>query len=334
MSLPPLPADDHDCPSCGISYADLPVGTALQIVADLPGEAAAAMAEVPARRVRVAPDPGTWSPVEYLCHLRDVAVTSTIRLYRARTEERPVLEPMLNDLRARRFRYVEADPPAVMGELARAVAGLADEIARVRVDGWERTVTRLPGEERTARWLVRHAAHEGRHHVDDLRRAGTVANVVRPREEADIAVLAAILRDVHLHDGYPVRLHPDPGAWLCCEPVLGAWVADHDDGWVVGHVGLCLPGPEDPVAALVAEPAAIVNRLFVARDARGQGLGERLVRAAWREARQHGLRPMQNVLVDDAAAVALYDSIDWHRIGTITREIGEDRVPAICFAAP
>ncbi len=333
MTVPPLPADDHDCPSCEIRYADLAVDVAIRMLAELPESAAAAMAEVPPRRLRVAPDPGTWSPVEYLCHLRDVAVTSTIRLFRARAEERPVLEPMLNDLRARRFRYVDADPAAVLEELRRAVAGLGDEIARVRVDGWERTVTRLPGEERTARWLVRHAAHEGRHHVDDLRRAGTVGTVVRPREEADIAVLAAILRDVHLHDGYPMRLQPDPGAWLCREPVLGAWVADHD-GWVVGHVGLCLPGPDDPVAALVGEPAAIVSRLFVARDARGQGLGERLVRAAWREAQQHGLRPMLDVLVRDAAAVVLYESIGWRRIGTITHEINGNSVSAICFAAP
>jgi GNAT superfamily N-acetyltransferase len=334
MTVPPLPADDHDCPSCGIRYADLAVDVAIRMLAELPEAAAAAMAEVPARRLRVAPDPGTWSPVEYLCHLRDVAVTSTIRLFRARAEERPVLEPMLNDLRAVRFRYVDADPSAVLDELGRAVVGLGDEIARVRVDGWERTVTRLPGEERTARWLVRHAAHEGRHHVDDLRRAGTVATVVRPRVEADIAVLAAILRDVHLHDGYPRRLQPDPGTWLCRDPVLGAWVADHDDGWVVGHIALCLPGPDDPVAALVAEPAAIVSRLFVARDARGQGLGERLVRAAWREAQQHGLRPMLDVLVRDSAAVVLYDSIGWRRIGMITHEINGTSVPAICFAAP
>jgi len=333
MNLPPLPAEDHDCPSCGIRYADLTVDAAIGIVEGVPDAAAAALAEVPARRVRVSPDPGTWSPVEYLCHLRDVAATSTIRLHRARTEERPVLEPMLNDLRARRFRYVDADPAAVLAELGRMVAGLGDEIARVRVDGWERAVTRLPGEERTARWLVRHAAHEGRHHVDDLRRAGTVATVVRPRVEADVAVLAAILRDLHLHDHYPMRLQPDLGAWLCREPVLGAWVADHDGG-VVGHVGLCLPAPDDPVSALVAEPAAIVSRLFVARDARGQALGERLVRAAWREAGQHGLRPMLDVLVRDAAAVALYERIGWQRIGTITHEIDGNSVPAICFAAP
>ena len=32
------------------------------------------------------PDEQTWSALEYLCHVRDVYVASTIRLYRARKE--------------------------------------------------------------------------------------------------------------------------------------------------------------------------------------------------------------------------------------------------------
>lgn len=333
MTLLPLPAEDHDCPSCGIRYAELSADAATRMLVDLPDAVAAAVAEVPQDRLPVAPDPGTWSPVEYLCHLRDVAVTSTIRLHRARTEERPVVEPMLNDLRARRFRYVDAEPDAVLCELQRVVAGLVDEIARIRDDGWERTVTRLPGEERTVRWLVRHAVHEGRHHVDDLRRAGTVATVVRPRVEADVAVLAAILRDLHARDGYPMQLQRDLGKWLCRAPLLGAWVADHR-GWAVGHVALRLPRPADAVAALVAEPTAVVTRLFVARDARGQSLGRRLVRAAWREADARGLRPVLDVLARDAAAVTLYEQMGWQRLGTIAHEFDGKAVPAICFAAP
>jgi hypothetical protein len=106
--------------------------------------------------------------LEYLCHLRDVYATSTIRLHRVRTEDSPVLEPMLNDLRARRFRYGERDPVAVLDELGAAVAGFLDETRRVTGPDWDRTATRLPGERRTARWLVRHAAHEGVHHLRDV----------------------------------------------------------------------------------------------------------------------------------------------------------------------
>lgn len=93
-------------------------------------------------------------------------------LHRARTEDQPALEPMLNDLRARRFRYNERDVDAIVDELAANVAGFRDEVARVRPDQWELVVTRLPGEQRTARWLVRQAMHEGQHHLNDIRTTG------------------------------------------------------------------------------------------------------------------------------------------------------------------
>jgi DinB superfamily len=145
---------------------------ATTMITAMPADATAALAAIGSATLRVRPEPGTWSVIEYLCHLRDVAITTTIRLHRARTEDRPALEPMLNDLRARRFRYADADPHAILAELDRVVGGVSDEIARISADDWARTVTRLPGEERTVRWLVRHAAHECRHHLADIARLG------------------------------------------------------------------------------------------------------------------------------------------------------------------
>ena len=167
-AVPPLPGEDHVCATCRLDYAALPVQVAAAVVAAVPERARTAVQGRPDAALRRRPDPETWSAVEYLCHLRDVYVTSTIRLHRARTEELPVVEPMLNDLRARRFRYADSDVPAVLDELAAAVAGVADELRRVGPDGWDRRVVRQPGEERTVRWLLRHAAHEGRHHVADI----------------------------------------------------------------------------------------------------------------------------------------------------------------------
>jgi hypothetical protein len=170
-ALPPLPAEDHVCPACALAYAQITVGAAVAEIAALPAAVGAALTDVPPDVLRRRREPGVWSAVEYLCHLRDVHMTSTIRLHRARTEERPVVEPMLNDLRARRFGYRDADAGAVLAELRAAAAGFRAEVARVPPDGWARTVTRLPGEERTALWLVRQALHEGRHHLRDLRDA-------------------------------------------------------------------------------------------------------------------------------------------------------------------
>ena len=173
--VPPLPPEHFICEACGVSYATLEVGDAVRRLAAIPTDARAATAAVPEPLLRRRPDAHTWSVLEYACHLRDVYATYTIRLHRARTEDRPIVEPMLNDLRARRFRHNERDLRAVLDELSANVAGFGEEIARVRAHQWDRTVTRLPGEERTARWLVRQASHEGTHHVRDIQ--GVAARV-------------------------------------------------------------------------------------------------------------------------------------------------------------
>lgn len=166
--IPPLPAADHVCPGCGFSYSAAPVERVLRDSPAIPAQVRAAVAGVGRRRLRRRPAAGVWSGLEYVCHVRDVYVTSTIRLHRAVTEDRPALEPMLNDLRAQRFRYNERDVEAVLDELAAAAAGFSEELAAVPASAWERQVSRLPGEYRDARWLARHALHEGRHHLRDI----------------------------------------------------------------------------------------------------------------------------------------------------------------------
>src|SRR4051794_28866193 len=119
-AVPPWPDEAFACAACGLRYPDLSVPAAVALVAGVPAAARAAVADVPDAVLRRRPPAGGWSAAEYLCHLRDVAVSYTIRLHRARTEDRPVLEPMRGDLRARRFRYADADLPAVLGELTAA----------------------------------------------------------------------------------------------------------------------------------------------------------------------------------------------------------------------
>ncbi|OBH06809.1 DinB family protein [Mycobacterium sp. E1747] len=174
-SLPPLAGEDHVCAACGVSYSETRLDHAIGVIAGLPDAAREAVSAIPPESRRVRPGPDVWSVAEYLCHLRDVYVSFTIRLHRVRTEERPAWEPMLNDLRARRFRYNDCDIDATLAELAAAAAGFRDEAARTEDRGWDRTGTRLPGEQRTARWLVRQAMHEGVHHLGDIRRIGETA---------------------------------------------------------------------------------------------------------------------------------------------------------------
>lgn len=161
-------AEDHLCATCGFAFAGVSVEQARSLIESFPGRYRAALRDRSDEARRLRPAPGVWSPIEYLCHVRDVFVSHLIRLYRARTEDDPALEPMFNDLRARRLRYGERDVPATLDELDAAVTGLLEEAARFRPEEWSRTVHRLPGEGRTARWLLRNAAHEGVHHLRDI----------------------------------------------------------------------------------------------------------------------------------------------------------------------
>ncbi|NMO93241.1 DinB family protein [Actinomycetospora sp. TBRC 11914] len=111
---------------------------------------------------------GSWSAAEYLCHLRDVYAVFTIRLHRARTEDDPPLEPMFNDLRARRFGYGRAALAPAVDQLGDHVTGFLAELGRLDDAGWDRVVHRYPGEQRSTRWLARQAAHEGTHHLRDI----------------------------------------------------------------------------------------------------------------------------------------------------------------------
>ncbi len=173
--IPPLAGEDHTCAECGLSYPALTLDAARAIIASLPDAVDAVVGSASRPDLRHRPAPDRWSALEYLVHLRDVCVTYTIRVHRARTEDRPVLEPMLNDLRARRFRYNDRSFEGVRDELAACAAGLGDEIARLNPADCERVVTRLPGEHRTARWLVRQAAHEVTHHLEDIRHCLTAS---------------------------------------------------------------------------------------------------------------------------------------------------------------
>jgi len=88
-AIPPLAGEDHVCAECGLSYPTLTIETATAIIASLPGALDSALGDAPPPDLRRRPRPGHWSALEYVFHLRDVCVTYTIRVHRARTEDRP-----------------------------------------------------------------------------------------------------------------------------------------------------------------------------------------------------------------------------------------------------
>jgi len=170
-TLPTLAPEDFVCASCAMTFYSVEIMAALADISAVPQSVRDVVASASESELRRRPAPHIWSAIEYVCHLRDVYATYTIRLHRARTENSPAVEPMFSDLRAARFRYAQLPLAPVLDELADHVVGFREEAATFAPADWQRTVSRRPDEVRTARWLVRQALHEGRHHLTDIRAA-------------------------------------------------------------------------------------------------------------------------------------------------------------------
>ncbi|HVD23082.1 MAG TPA: DinB family protein [Lapillicoccus sp.] len=169
-ALPPLFAEEHACEPCGLAYAELSVDRCLALVTDSVATLEALLPTVDDRGLRRRPEPGTWSVVEYACHVRDVLWVFAVRLHRGVHEDRPALDPMYNDWRGERFGYARVRVDVLLAELRAATEGFVEEVRSVPDDAWNRVVVRRPEEVRTVRWLVRQAAHECVHHLGDVRR--------------------------------------------------------------------------------------------------------------------------------------------------------------------
>jgi GNAT superfamily N-acetyltransferase len=135
---------------------------------------------------------------------------------------------------------------------------------------------------------------------------------LRERREADLEECVRALRLVHEADRYPMVWPKDPARWLSPASLLRGWVAVTRSGEPVGHV--LLLATQDPETLEVA-------RLFVAPQARGQGLGAALLDRARGWAEERGGRLTLEVVADERShAIALYEREGWRRAGTVTAE--------------
>ncbi len=120
--------------------------------------------------LRCRPQPGTWSPLEYGCHLRDVLLVQRERVLAARRADGPSFEPMGRDERVDHDGYGEQDPEAVARQMTDAATLFANVLSRLDGADWERTVHyNFPARlERSLRWVAVHTVHEVRHHLSDV----------------------------------------------------------------------------------------------------------------------------------------------------------------------
>lgn len=177
---------------------------------------------------------------------------------------------------------------------------------------------------------------------------------VRYREPSDLPSCASLLARVYEKDRYPVQGVSHAVKFLSSPSTLAAWVATNQPSstsinatpelQVVGHVSLTSPSPTDPAVALWyaqkhPEPIAVLERLFVDPDARGQGLAEQLIKAVGQEAEKRGLRAVLFALVKDAGAMRLYERVGWREFGrsmySYRDSAGEQReIEAVSYVGP
>ncbi|GAA1852508.1 GNAT family N-acetyltransferase [Microlunatus capsulatus] len=148
--------------------------------------------------------------------------------------------------------------------------------------------------------------------------------LIRPRTEADVVACVALMRRTHEADGYPRYWRDDPAAFLRGAAEEAAWVAEDDDGTVLGHVGLhaAAGDPTLPAArratGLPPDRLAVVARLLVSPGARRRGVGRALLARVTAQAHADGRRPALVVLPEDAGPVGLYEAAGWRRLEPLT----------------
>jgi len=177
---------------------------------------------------------------------------------------------------------------------------------------------------------------------------------IRTRQPTDLPSCASLLARVYEKDRYPVQGVSRAIEFLSSPSTLAAWVAVQpsavgDDATtqeprILGHVALTSPSTSDPAVALWysqnrPEPIAVLERLFVDPEARGQGLAEKLMRAVSEEAAKRGVKAVLFTLIKDAGAMKLYERVGWREFGRSMyayedHEGRETEMEAVCYVAP
>ncbi len=160
------------CDECGYDFERLSRAEILDALTSMAEEHRRLLAGIPAQRLRDHPRPGSWSALEYGCHVRDVLRVMRERILLAQREETPAFVPMRRDERAVEDDYNGQDPVAVAGDLAAAASRLAESFGTLDDAGWLRTgIYSYPVQAvRTVEWIGRLTAHELAHHLFDNRR--------------------------------------------------------------------------------------------------------------------------------------------------------------------
>ncbi|MFW2381687.1 MAG: DinB family protein [Acidimicrobiales bacterium] len=158
---------DRACGECGANVGSL----TLQEVAVLNRRCAEGWQEVLGRDrdwVHARPEPDTWSPLEYGCHVRDVFALFLERLELMLNHDDPMFANWDPNVTAGADRYDLQDPSVVARELVAAAHSLAARFESLSAHEQVRPGRRSDGASFTVESFARYEIHDPLHHLWDV----------------------------------------------------------------------------------------------------------------------------------------------------------------------
>ncbi|WP_082575295.1 MULTISPECIES: methyltransferase domain-containing protein [unclassified Nocardioides] len=165
---------DQPCPECGFEASVLTVDRIPGVIRDnaTTWEAVLTLDDAGTR-----PEPTTWSPLEYACHVRDVHRIFDLRVGLMLDQDEPTFANWDQDETAVAERYAEQDPATVAVELLDAAESAAERYESVPPGAWGRRGFRSNGSEFTVESIGLYHLHDIVHHAWDVRAATVRATV-------------------------------------------------------------------------------------------------------------------------------------------------------------
>jgi hypothetical protein len=153
------------CPECSFDASTATPATVARTVQNMLPRWRAVL-----RRPDVAerPDEGTWSALEYACHVRDVFSLFDQRLNLMLDSDDARFQNWDQDQTAVEKDYANADPAVVSAELTAEGQQVAESFAGVREAEWRRKGLRSNGSEFTVLTLAQYFLHDVVHHLHDV----------------------------------------------------------------------------------------------------------------------------------------------------------------------
>lgn len=181
-----MPVAAETCEACRFDGAQYHLSDALGTLRALAPMWAQTLEGVPAEVLGTRPAPGVWSAAEYLSHSADVVATMGRLLHATLTTDDLVL-PEVPDATDPAAEPVEESLERLTANAARLHA----KAASLNGDGdprWARTA-RAGDHEVDAAWILRHALHDGTHHLSDAARGIHLLGAGAPTQEGTVAQL-------------------------------------------------------------------------------------------------------------------------------------------------